>query len=97
MEDHVCLSGSDDRTVRLWDLRRVESDDSDWWGDEGEIVSLSDITEESENGDEPSPRPNGIRNGEEPLERRNDPCARVLEGHTKAVTALYFDDDCLVR
>ncbi|KAK0245407.1 WD40-repeat-containing domain protein [Armillaria nabsnona] len=96
VEDHVCLSGSDDSTVRLWDLRRVESDDSDGWGDEGEIVSLSDITEESENGDEPSPRPNGIRNGKEPLERRNDPCARVLEGHTKAVTALYFEDDCLV-
>ncbi len=96
VEDHVCLSGSDDSTVRLWDLRRVESDDSDGWGDEGEIVSLSDITEESESGDEPSPRPNGIRNGKEPLERRNDPCARVLEGHTKAVTALYFEDDCLV-
>ncbi|KAK0208029.1 WD40-repeat-containing domain protein [Desarmillaria ectypa] len=96
VEDHVCLSGSEDGTVRLWDLRRVESDDTDGWGDEGEIVSLSDVTEESENGDEPSPRPNGIRNGKEPMERRNDPCARVLEGHTKAVTALYFEDDCLV-
>ncbi|KNZ78167.1 Mitochondrial division protein 1 [Termitomyces sp. J132] len=27
---------------------------------------------------------------------KNGPCARLLEGHTKAVTALYFEDECLV-
>ncbi|KAJ6626942.1 WD40-repeat-containing domain protein [Mycena sp. CBHHK59/15] len=64
VEDHVCLTGGSDGNVRLWDLRRVDADQADGWGDEGEI--------------------------------RDDCCARVLEGHTKAVTALYFEDDCLV-
>jgi division protein 1 len=26
----------------------------------------------------------------------DDPCARILEGHSKSVTALYFEDECLV-
>ena len=25
------------------------------------------------------------------------PCVRVLEGHTKGVSAIYFEDTCLVR
>ncbi len=32
-----------------------------------------------------------------PKEREEgDPCVRVLEGHSKAVTALYYEDGCLV-
>jgi division protein 1 len=26
----------------------------------------------------------------------NGPCVRVLEGHSKSVTALYYEDGCLV-
>ncbi|UZJ54614.1 hypothetical protein CBS101457_003934 [Exobasidium rhododendri] len=34
--------------------------------------------------------------GEEEKEKDHDPCLRSLEGHSKAVTSLYFDDTCLV-
>ncbi|KAF5338452.1 hypothetical protein D9758_012206 [Tetrapyrgos nigripes] len=89
VEDQVCLTGSEDGTVRVWDLRRVDMEDNDGW--EGEIVSLSDISEEDES------RPNGIRNGDEKVtENESGACTRVLEGHTKAVTSLFFEDDCLV-
>lgn len=29
-------------------------------------------------------------------ERVGGPCLKVLDGHRKAVTSLYFDDNCLV-
>ncbi|KAJ7102446.1 WD40-repeat-containing domain protein [Mycena belliarum] len=103
VEDHVCLTGGADGNVRLWDLRRVDVDQADGWGDEGELVTLSDVAEEEEEeGVEASPvevaptEANGVRNGKERALERDDCCARVLEGHTKAVTALYFEDDCLV-
>ncbi|KAJ7171830.1 WD40-repeat-containing domain protein [Mycena crocata] len=99
VEDHVCLTGGSDGNVRLWDLRRVDADQADGWGDEGEIVTLSDVAEEEDGAGadaEASPESNGVRNGKERATERDDCCARVLEGHTKAVTALYFEDDCLV-
>ncbi|TFK76686.1 WD40 repeat-like protein [Pluteus cervinus] len=93
VEDHVCLTGSEDGCVRLWDLRRVEEDDG--WGD-GEMVSLSDVAEEDEQETETTSSKSGIRNGSDNGVERNELCARVLEGHTQAVTALYFEDECLV-
>ncbi|KAF8917593.1 WD40-repeat-containing domain protein [Mucidula mucida] len=96
VEDHVCLTGSEDGAIRLWDLRRVDNEDG--WGEEGEFVTLSDVAEESEDGEVEAEQPtsNGIRNGKAPVDEGEQPCARVLEGHTKAVTSLYFEDDCLV-
>ncbi|KAJ7640121.1 WD40 repeat-like protein [Mycena rosella] len=103
VEDHVCLTGGADGNVRLWDLRRVDADQADGWGDEGELVTLSDVAEEDEEGAGAgsaeagvAPETNGVRSGKERATERDDCCARVLEGHTKAVTALYFEDDCLV-
>ncbi|TFK40910.1 WD40 repeat-like protein [Crucibulum laeve] len=94
VEDHVCLTGGEDGNVRLWDLRRVEEDDG--WG-EAEMVSLSDVSEEEENDrGELVEKQSGIRNGKESEDPKHDPCARLLEGHSKAVTALYFEDECLV-
>jgi division protein 1 len=93
----VCLTGGEDGNVRLWDLRRVDEEDE--WGGEGEIVSLSDVAEEDESRGEDGDiveRPNGIRSSSESGTERDDPCARLLEGHSKAVTALYFEDECLV-
>lgn len=30
------------------------------------------------------------------VEEENSPCVRVLEGHSKSITALYYEDGCLV-
>lgn len=41
---------------------------------------------------------NGGGNGssDDHRDKEHDPCLRSLEGHSKAVTSLYFDDTCLV-
>ncbi|KDR85253.1 hypothetical protein GALMADRAFT_218338 [Galerina marginata CBS 339.88] len=91
VEDHVCLTGGADGNVRLWDLRRVDADDG--WGD-AEMVSLGDVAEEPE--EDGGEFPNGIRATESSAAQKDNTCARLLEGHTQAVTALYFEDECLV-
>ncbi|PPQ98879.1 hypothetical protein CVT24_003510, partial [Panaeolus cyanescens] len=97
VEDSICLTGGVDGNVRMWDLRKVDEDDG--WGD-GEMVTLSDVAEEEEEegGDaqESASMPSAIRNSEEKSEDKSNACVRLLEGHTQAVTALYFEDECLV-
>lgn len=94
VEDNLCLTGAEDGTVRLWDLRLV--DDEEWDRD-----GLTDVAEEVEGtayDGELVERPNGIRSSE-PSEAGTDhsgPCIRSFEGHSRAVTALYFEDECLV-
>ncbi len=92
--------------MRLWDLRRVDGDakTSEW--------DLSDVLEETdEDGDctntgpgdgvvvdRPRTVPNGTHSkSQTPKADASGPCIRVLEGHSKAVTALYFENDTLVR
>ncbi|KAF7310505.1 Trp-Asp repeats containing protein [Mycena chlorophos] len=101
VEDTVCLTGGEDGNVRLWDLRRVDTEPAEGWADEGELVTLSEVAEEDEEGEherdpEAAAQPTSVRAGKERATEQDDCCARVLEGHTKAVTALYFEDDCLV-
>ena len=98
VEDHVCLTGAADGNVKLWDLRRVEEGEDVW----DEIGSLGGVTEEE------SSRGDASEDGElvdvgSPGEKASvserdisGPCARTLEGHSRAVTALYFEDECLV-
>ena len=93
VEDHVCLTGGADGSIRLWDLRRVGDDDD--WG-EGEMVNLSDVAEEEE-GEEGTEYSDESKAPTANAPVRDQPCARVLEGHTQTVTALYFEDECLVR
>ncbi|KAG6872462.1 hypothetical protein C0995_009565 [Termitomyces sp. Mi166 len=98
VEDHVCLTGGEDGNVRLWDLRRVDDDEHDGWST-GAFVTLSDVAEEDETERDPEFKdaPNSMRDGAaEDSSVKNGSCARLLEGHTKAVTALYFEDECLV-
>ena len=91
MEDHVCLTGSEDSTVRLWDLRRVEDEDVD-------IVTYSDTMGSDAGYGDVAERSNGIRNGSSNGSEMGKETAfvRALEGHSKAVTSMYFEDDCLV-
>ena len=80
---------------------RVDEDDD--WDKESELVSLSEIAEDetvdefggrTKNGTNGSIRQGGSEAGS--LSEKEGPCVRVLEGHSKAVSALYFEDDCLV-
>jgi division protein 1 len=96
VEANLCLTGAEDGSVRLWDLRLVDEDD--WDRD-----SLADVAEEDEGtayDGELVEKPNGIRSSE-PSEAgtadQTGPCIRLFEGHSKAVTALYFEDECLVN
>ncbi|KAL1952286.1 hypothetical protein VTO73DRAFT_1435 [Trametes versicolor] len=97
VEDQICLTGSEDGTVRVWDLRRVDEDE-EW--ESGEMLSLSEIAEEDESTEGSERKANGIRDGESSrpssVAEREGACMRVLEGHSKAVTAMYFEDECLV-
>ncbi|KAI3623431.1 MDV1 [Malassezia furfur] len=77
VEDELCVSGSSDHALRLWDLRRV---------DEYEAA----LRARAEGG------AGGEDEGEAAAPAPDDPCVRTLEGHSKGVTALYFDDGCLV-
>lgn len=100
VEDMICLTGGDDGNVRVWDLRKVDEDED--WERTSEVTSLSDVAEEDEGVDELGMRKDGngvIRQGTSTagsVVDKDGPCVRLLEGHTKAVTALYFEEDCLV-
>lgn len=104
VEAHLCATGATDGAVRLWDLRRVDGDaeTSEW--------DLSDVLEEAEEDGDCTgtgdsvvvERPRAGTNGTRAKSRTSKedtpgPCVRVLEGHSKAVTALYFENDTLVR
>ncbi len=89
VEDHVCLTGADDGAVRVWDLRRV--------GDDDDLVSVPGVGCVEDSAEDS--KLNGIRNGDstdDDFDLADGPCARVLEGHSKAVTALFFEENCLV-
>ncbi|KAI0307444.1 WD40-repeat-containing domain protein [Multifurca ochricompacta] len=93
VEAHLCATGATDGAVRLWDLRQWD---------------LSDVLEEAEEDGEgtgtdggvvverPRTEINGVRTSRGSEEDALGPCVRVLEGHSKAVTALYFENDTLV-
>jgi mitochondrial division protein 1 len=95
VEDHVCLTGSEDGTVRLWDLRRVEDDE---WQTDDEMVNIRDAFNNTSEDGEMVEKPNGIRGSSTTVisDEREGPFVRLLEGHSKAVTTLCFEDDCLV-
>lgn len=91
VEDSVCLTGGEDGNIRLWDLRKVDEDE------EWEISDrLPEVIEEDEEGENAEASAIRSRSNSTAEKEKNGPCARVLEGHSRAVTALYFEDECLV-
>ena len=112
VEDTLCLTGSTDGSVRIWDLRIVEdyeervrgfkakqqerADRPDGIGHTDHATISSSTSEEF--WDE---GPSGFTDAsmlttESAIEEESGPCVRILEGHSRAVTALYYDDGTLV-
>jgi division protein 1 len=92
------LTGGSDGNVRLWDLRLVEDYEERAARADGDAATRSPLDRQTA---EPTTVPN-IRDGAEhaseqaPKRDDGDPCVRTLEGHSKAVTALYYEEGCLV-
>ncbi|SPO32586.1 related to CAF4 - CCR4 associated factor [Ustilago trichophora] len=108
VEDEVCISGGTDNTIRIWDLTKVENFEARLtMTASGELAPRRKSPDPNRNamfaGDE-SLDSIKIRDGDttvgddddEEVRDEFDPCVKSLEGHSKSVTALYFDDNCLV-
>ncbi|PWN94437.1 WD40 repeat-like protein, partial [Tilletiopsis washingtonensis] len=85
VEEELCITGSQDATVRLWDLRRVE----DW-------ETRLEMKNGEEEEQEPHVRLAASADAAAKDKEEWNPMLRKLEGHTKAVTSLYFDEGCLI-
>ncbi|PWN44623.1 WD40 repeat-like protein [Ceraceosorus guamensis] len=86
VEEELCITGGSDCSIRIWDLRKVEN-----WE-----TRLS-MNQQARDGEGAAAI---VRNGDE-AEGNNkdeewDPCLSKLDGHTRAVTSLYFDEGCLI-
>ncbi|KZT31932.1 WD40 repeat-like protein [Sistotremastrum suecicum HHB10207 ss-3] len=81
VEESVCISASEDTTIRIWDLAQANE-----WEEIGSHDEYSVVDE----GERPLSGTSQANGGE------GDACVRVLEGHSRGVTALYFENECLV-
>ncbi|KAH9466122.1 hypothetical protein Pst134EA_033468 [Puccinia striiformis f. sp. tritici] len=82
VEDMTCITGGVDGQIRMWDLdRAIEFDSEDTLNQDEEIIKNRISSVSPTDVDHRSDQ---------------DPCVMKLEGHSRSVTALYFDDACLV-
>lgn len=93
VEDHVCITGGEDGNVRLWDLRRIDGDEL--WN-RVEMTHLSNVAEEEDDDVGEFGEVKSLARADRNSQEKESACVRLLDGHTQAVTALYFEDDCLV-
>jgi division protein 1 len=94
VQGQACVTGGEDGVVRVWDMSKVPDEEETGPGgfvgsangrkgrEEEDFVHL----EREGSNSEASGSGDGPETG----------CVRVLEGHSKAVTALYFEDACMV-
>lgn len=105
MEDTLCLTGGADGAVRLWDLRVVEdyeermqkASDKRALHDPLERILERQEDEQDYDWEEgPSGFTDMTMNSNTSMAEESGPCVRVLEGHSKSVTALCYEDGTLV-
>ncbi|KAE8266343.1 hypothetical protein A4X09_0g6002 [Tilletia walkeri] len=107
VEDALCVTGGVDSSVRVWDLRRVEEHEVrlKLWAEQGhaEGERMGGAIRQGQSGASASAGDSIVVEGEDGVlvgapdpKDEFDPCVSRLEGHSKEVTALYFDDNCLV-
>lgn len=105
MEDTLCLTGGADGAVRLWDLRVVEdyeermqkASDKRALHDPLERILERQEDEQDYDWEEgPSGFTDMTMDSSASMAEESGPCVRVLEGHSKSVTALCYEDGTLV-
>ncbi|KAF8707547.1 WD40 repeat-like protein, partial [Rhizoctonia solani] len=90
VQGQACVTGGADGVVRVWDLSKVPDDDDPAGSFVGNGKNAKSREEEDFVHLERESTSEG--SGEGP----DTGCIKVLEGHSKAVTSLYFEDACMV-
>ena len=89
VESSLCITGGVDGSLRVWDLDRIDDDD---------VALPATPTRPGKMSSEYGPALGAVaeEDEDEPSDRTG-PCMQVMHGHSRDVTALYFEGSCLVR
>lgn len=102
IEDTLCLTGGADGAVRMWDLRMAEEYEESLKRDEENRRRTADGLDAHEHHHDLERKVSisagsaRATAGEDDASTSTSPCIRALEGHSKAVTALYYESGTLV-